>query len=111
MDSPQEQLGHFAQEQLEHSRQRELEVEIAFVRQDIAQLKHRLKHSFDQPGAFVAIGELRQATEWLRLMEAELKTRKLETREEVWWCSRKAPATGPAKLTKTSRFSERWAGR
>ncbi len=112
MNFPPEQLESFAQKQLEHSRQRQLEAEIALVRQEIAQLKHQLKHSFDQPGGFVAIGEeLRQATERLRLMEAELKTRKLEAREEVWWCSHKAPATSAATLTKPSRYSERWAGR
>jgi hypothetical protein len=67
------------------------------VRDEIVQLKARLKLSFDEPGGFVAIGEeLRQATERLRLMEAELKTRKLEAREEVWWSSSRPRAAAAA---------------
>ncbi len=89
-----------------------LEANIALLRQDIAQLKTRLKHSFEEPGGFVAIGEeLRQATERLRLMQAELNTRKFETREEVWWCSRQpVVASGnPAGIFHSAR--RRWGHR
>ena len=93
--------------QHEHAAQMRLQADIALVRQEIARLKARLKHSFDEPGGFVAIGEeLRYAIERLRLMEAELKTRMLETRQEVWWSSRR-PAGGAATLARTARYSER----
>lgn len=109
MDSAQGRLDDALETPHERAAQMRLEAEIALLRQDIAQLKSRLKHSFDEAGGFVAIGEeLRQATERLRLMEAELKTRKLEAREEVWWCSSRRPIGGAAKLPRSSgRWSER----
>ena len=96
-----------AEAELEEPAQARLEAEIAALRAGIATLKRRLVHSFDEPGGFVAIGdELRQATERLRLLEAELKTRKLEARQEVWWTSGRRASTGPAKLARTSRYGE-----
>jgi hypothetical protein len=113
MNCAQGRLDASAEAQREQAAHVRLEAEIALVRQEIAQLKDRLRRSFEEPGGFVAIGEeLRQATERLRLMEAELKTRKLEAREEVWWCSRQPVVAGAAKLPKFSaRFGERRLGR
>jgi hypothetical protein len=89
----------------EQTAQVRLEADVAGARAAIAALKQRLVHSFDEPGGFVAIGdELRQATERLRLLEAELKTRKLEGRQEVWWTSSRRVSTGAAKLARSSRY-------
>lgn len=102
-----------AQDQLEPCAQAQLETEIVVVRHSIARLKARLVHSFEEPSSFSAASdELRQATERLRLIEAELKTRKLETREEVWWCSSKPSLGGATKLSRSApRFRERRARR
>lgn len=91
----------------------QLETEIALSRHVIARLKLRLKHCFEEPASFTAIGEeLRQATERLRLIEAELKTRKLEARQEVWWSSGRASSGAAAKLPRSApRFRDRKARR
>jgi len=109
MDFAQRRLGPSADAQHERAAHVRLEGEVATVRHEIAQLKARLKLSFEEPGGFVAIGEeLRRATERLRLLEAELKTRKLEAREEVWWSSSHPSAAGVAALPRSSvRFGER----
>jgi hypothetical protein len=109
MDFAQRRLDNAADAQHERAAHVRLESEIALVRQEIARLKARLKLSFEEPGGFVAIGdELRHATERLRLMEAELKTRKLDAREEVWWSSSRPVAAGAATLPRSAnRYSER----
>jgi hypothetical protein len=110
MNSVQGRLDESAAAQHERAAQLRLQADIALLRQEIARLKHRLKHSFDEPDGFVAIGEdLRHATERLRLMEAELKTRKLETREEVWWSSSRKSAAGAVTLARTLPYSARRA--
>jgi len=109
MDFAQRRLDNAADAQHERAAHVRLESEIALVRQEIAGLKARLKLSFEEPGGFVAVGEeLRHATERLRLMEAELKTRKLDAREEVWWSSSRPAAAGAAALPRSAtRYSER----
>jgi hypothetical protein len=110
MDSAQGRLDQSAAAQHERAAQLRLQADIALARQEIARLKARLKHSFEEPGDFAAIAEeLRHATERLRLMEAELKTRKLEAREEVWWSSSRPSAAGAATLARPPRYSERRA--
>ena len=110
MDFAQGRLDESAAAQHGRAAQERLQAEIARARQEIARLKHRLKHSFDEPEGFLTIGaELRDATERLRLMEAELKTRMLEAREEVWWSSSGRHGGGAATLARTARYSERRA--
>ena len=110
MQSADETPPGTAEAEREESAQVRLEDEIASLRAAIGGLKQRLVHSFEEPGGFVAIGdELRLATERLRLLEAELKTRQLEARQEVWWTSGRRGSAGPAKLARTSRYGERRA--
>ena len=89
--------------------QHQLEIEIISTRDEIARLKQRLTGTFERPSEFVAIGDaLRLATEMLTRLEAELKTLKLEARDEVWWrSSRQGPGKGPTSLRRSEQFRSR----
>ena len=89
--------------------QHQLEIEIIATREEIARLKQRLTGSFERPSEFVALGEaLRLSTDTLGRLEAELKTLKLESRDEVWWrSSRRGPGKGSTSLRRSEQFRAR----
>jgi hypothetical protein len=89
--------------------QHQLEIEIIGTREEIARLKQRLTGSFERPSEFVAVGDaLRLATDALSRLEAELKTLKLESRDEVWWRSSRArTAKGATSLRRSEQFRAR----
>lgn len=56
------------------------------LRGEIARLKAQLAGAFGHPAEFAALGDaLRVQTAALARLETELKTAKLEARDEVWW--------------------------
>ena len=82
--------------------QQQLEAEIVIMRADIARLKQQLTLCFEDPSAFVTSGdELRRATDRLVQAEAELKSLKLDAREEVWWTSSRRKASGATPLPRS----------
>jgi hypothetical protein len=86
--------------------QQQLEAEIASTRDEIARLKRRLTSSFGHASDFVSTGDdLRHATDTLARLEAELKTLKLESRDEVWWrSSRRSANKGPSSLRRSEQM-------
>jgi hypothetical protein len=89
--------------------QQQLETDIASTREEIARLKQRLTSSFGHASEFVSTGdELRHATDTLARLEAELKTLKLESRDEVWWrSSRRSASKGTTSLRRSEQFRAR----
>lgn len=87
----------------------QLEAEIVSTRDEIARLKQRLTCSFERPSEFVAIGDaLRVSSEMLARLEAELKTQRLASRDEVWWRSSHARAAkGATSLRRSEQFRSR----
>lgn len=87
------------------STQQQLEADIETTREEIARLKQRLTSSFGHASDFVSTGDdLRHATDTLARLEAELKTLKLESRDEVWWrSSRRSAGKGPSSLRRSEQ--------
>ncbi len=87
----------------------QLEAEIESTRVEIARLKQRLATGIERQSEFVAVGDaLRVATDSLTRLEADLKTLKLESRDEVWWrSSGRAPSSGSTSLRRSEQFRQR----